>query len=132
MNTTLLPTMIISTCLVFMVLTPTHAKKTFEAHNAALDTVAQKTGIEKTDVQSFFSKLVTLALGVSGLVFLAFMIYAGFKWMTARGNEEDITKARNTIIASIIGIALLVGAFAITNFINEQLINRATGEFQSK
>ncbi len=110
-----------------MFASPVFAKKTFQDNGAALKITADKTGIEQTTVPTMFSKIVSVAIGVTGLVYLAFMVYAGFKWMTARGKEEDITKARNTIIAATIGIAVIIGAYAITNFISDQLISQVTG-----
>lgn len=110
---------------------PVFAKKTFQDNNKALTTVANKTGIEQTSVPSLFSKIVEVAIGLTGLIYLAFMVYAGFKWMTARGNEDDVKKARDSIIAATIGIAIIIGAYAITNFISTQLIDRATGQYTS-
>jgi len=114
----------------FLFSTPVFAKKTFQSNAEALETVADKTGIEKTDVPSMFSNIVKVAIGITGLVYLAFMVYAGFKWMTARGVEDDIKTARNTIIAATIGIIIVIGAYAITNFVSQQLIDRATGQYQ--
>ena len=104
---------------------PVHAAKTFQANTAALNTVVTKSGIEKTDVNSMFSNIVSVAMGLTGIIYLGFMVYAGFKWMTARGNEQDITDARNTIIAATIGLIVIIGAYAITNFVSEQLISKA-------
>src|SRR3989344_2941702 len=43
-----------------------------------------------------------------------FMIYAGFLFVSARGNEEQLTKAKTTFFWTIIGALLVVGAFAIS------------------
>jgi len=42
--------------------------------------------------------------------------------MTARGEEEKITKAKRTLIGAIIGLAILVSSYALTNFITTRII----------
>ncbi len=45
------------------------------------------------------------------------IIYAGFLFVTAGGNEEKLKKAKTTFLWSIIGTALLLGAWAIAEAI---------------
>jgi amino acid transporter len=46
-----------------------------------------------------------------------FMIYAGFLFVSARGSEEQIEKAKRTFFWAVIGGALVIGAFAIATAI---------------
>lgn len=102
---------------------PVFAKKTFLDNQAALNTVVQKTGHEKTDVITFASKVINTAFTAVGIVFFALMVYAGYRWMTARGKEDDISTARETLINATIGLILIVGAYAITNFVTTRIIS---------
>ena len=52
-----------------------------------------------------------------GMLFLLFMIYAGYLWMTARGEDEQVKKATGIIKTSVIGLIILLSAYAISNFI---------------
>ena len=45
------------------------------------------------------------------------MVYGGYLWMTARGNEEEVTKAKNLIKAAIIGLIIVLAAYAISIFV---------------
>ena len=65
-------------------------------------------------------------LSLLGIVFMAYIIYAGYLWMTARGNEEQLSKAKAIIRGSIIGIIIVLGAYAITQFVLTSLTT-ATG-----
>ena len=56
-------------------------------------------------------------LGLLGIIFLSLTFYAGFLWMTAQGNEDNVTKAKNILTTSIIGLIIIVAAYAITNFV---------------
>lgn len=60
-------------------------------------------------------------LGLLGVIFLVLMITAGYKWMTASGNEERITEAKDTIWRAVIGLIVTVGAYAITYFVFNSL-----------
>jgi len=60
---------------------------------------------------------IQIALSLLGVIFLVLTVYAGFLWMTAGGNEEQITKAKTMIRNSIIGLAIVISAYAITYFV---------------
>lgn len=56
-------------------------------------------------------------LALLGIIFIILILYAGYTWMTADGDEQKITKAKDTIKRAIIGLIITIGAFAITYFI---------------
>lgn len=56
-------------------------------------------------------------LTLVGVVFLIFMVYGGFRWMLARGNEDDVKKAQRIIWGAIIGVLVILAAYAITTII---------------
>jgi len=60
---------------------------------------------------------VSVALSLLGVIFLVLMLYAGYNWMIARGEEEKVTKAKDTITRALIGLIIVVGAYAIWRFI---------------
>ena len=62
-------------------------------------------------------KIINGVLGFLGILFLVIMLYAGFTWMNAGGSEEDVTQARNLIKWSIIGVIVLLGAYAISYYV---------------
>jgi len=82
---------------------------------------ADKAGVEKLDVPTIVGNSIKGALQLLGIFFFILMVYGGFIWMTARGNEERVTKAKNTIWAAIIGISIAVAAYAITLFVGKIL-----------
>lgn len=60
------------------------------------------------------SMFTTMFIGVS---FLGLMIYAGFIWMLARGNTQQVEKAKNIIIYAIIGLMVVLSAYVITKLV---------------
>ncbi|MBT4153150.1 MAG: hypothetical protein HOE53_00710 [Candidatus Magasanikbacteria bacterium] len=89
------------------------------AGNYGLDATANRSGLAAygKDLPTLTGAIVGTALSVIGVVFFVLMIYGGFLWMTAHGKEELVTKAKDTIIAAIIGLILVLGAYAITSFV---------------
>jgi len=61
--------------------------------------------------------VVNVVLSLVGFIFFGFILYGGIRWMTARGKEELTTKAKDAITNAIIGLAIVVSAYAITNFV---------------
>ncbi len=60
---------------------------------------------------------ISVVLTFVGVIFLLLMIMAGFRWMTARGNESEVEKAKKTVTQSIIGIIIVFAAYAISYFV---------------
>ncbi len=60
-------------------------------------------------------------LGVLGVIFIIMVIIAGFNWMTAGGDEEKIKKAVAMIRNGVIGLIIMVSAYAITYFVFSNL-----------
>ncbi|PKM91171.1 hypothetical protein CVU82_03930 [Candidatus Falkowbacteria bacterium HGW-Falkowbacteria-1] len=56
-------------------------------------------------------------LSFIGVLFMVLIIYGGLLWMTARGNEQQTEKAKSLIIQAIIGLVIVLSAYAITNLI---------------
>ena len=54
---------------------------------------------------------------VVGIILIVLVIHAGYLWMSARGNEEQVTKAKDQIRQAIVGFIILMGAYAITYFV---------------
>lgn len=75
------------------------------------------------DIGSLVGQVIQTALTLVGLIFLVLMVYAGYLWMTARGEENQITKAKNIVQGTIIGLILVMSAYAITFFVTSGLNN---------
>ena len=69
------------------------------------------------------ANVIRTFLSFLGIVFLILIIYGGYTWMTAHGNEEKVTTARKTIIEATIGLAIVLASYAITYYIVDRLTN---------
>lgn len=66
-------------------------------------------------------------LGLLGVIFIILIVLAGYNWMTAAGDEEKIKKATSTIRSAIIGLLIIIAAYAITYFVFQNLPGAGTG-----
>jgi heme/copper-type cytochrome/quinol oxidase subunit 2 len=74
-----------------------------------------------TDISEIIGNILKPILGLTGTIFFVLVIYAGLKWMTSGGNEESVATAKKIFIAAIIGLIIVLSAYAITSFIGTNL-----------
>jgi hypothetical protein len=82
-----------------------------------LDKARTNMGYENVDTggaPAIVINAIGYLLGLISVIFLVLIIYAGFSWMTAEGNEEKVTKARQLIINAAIGLIITACAYAIS------------------
>ena len=95
-----------------------------------LKTVGTSGGFAETDETTLASNLgliVNTILSLLGVVFIVLIVIAGFKWMTASGNEKQVEEARKNITNAIIGLVITVASYAIWRLVEVYLINRTRG-----
>ena len=74
------------------------------------------------NIQTLIGTIIKAVLGVVGSLALVMFIYGGLLWMTAAGNEERITKAKQILIAALIGLIIIIMAWGLTQFVMNQLL----------
>jgi hypothetical protein len=85
-----------------------------------VEKVAEEGSFNNTvSINSMAGDIIQLALSILGVLFVVFMIHAGYLWLTAAGNEQRVDKAKKIIFESIIGLVIVIAAYAITYFIVE-------------
>lgn len=88
---------------------------------------SKDTGLGTQDVRSTVSQIIKVALGLLGIVALVLILAAGFKWMTAGGNEEKVGEAKKLMMQAVIGLAIIFASYAIAQFVLTQLYKATTG-----
>jgi len=79
--------------------------------------VFEGSGGEPRDLRDIVVSGIVIFLGLLGLFFTVLIILAGFRWMNSRGNEEEITKAKSQLKGAIIGMIIVIAAYAIAQFV---------------
>ena len=79
------------------------------------------------DLKATIGELLNVALGFLGVIAVIIVLIGGFKYMIAGGNEEKVKDARKWIISGIIGLAIILSAYAITSFVLNSLLDANNG-----
>ena len=80
-------------------------------------------GFSTTDPRQTVAKIIKIALGFLGSIAVILVVLAGFKWMTAAGNEDKIAESKKLMTAALVGLVIILLAFAITNFVINSVIS---------
>ena len=76
------------------------------------------------DLTTVITNISNSLLLLVGIVSVLFFILGGFQYITSAGNLENITKAKTTIINTIIGIIVTLLSYAVVRFIISQLTGK--------
>lgn len=92
-----------------------------------IQVIGQPLGLPATDIRLVVANIIRIALGLLGIVALVLIIYGGYLWMTAGGNDEQITTAKKFLFNTAIGLAIILSAYAIVSFVISKLTDATTG-----
>jgi len=67
-------------------------------------------------------RIVGTLLAFLGIIFLVLMIAGGIMWMTASGNDAKVGTARRLIVAAVIGLIIVLSAYAVTTFVADNVL----------
>src|SRR3989339_537063 len=73
------------------------------------------------DLRTTATSIINIALSLLGIVSVVIVLIGGFRWMTAGANDEKVAEARKWIFSGIIGLAIVLSAWAIARFVLKQL-----------
>ncbi|MBU1149149.1 Ig-like domain-containing protein, partial [Patescibacteria group bacterium] len=96
----------------------------------AVDTgteIGGEIGYSDSNLLDITLNVVRWALGLLALVAVIFIIYGGYLWMSSRGNEETVTKAKRVIRDAVIGLVIVLLAWAIVTYVIGVIGNASNG-----
>lgn len=82
----------------------------------------QPIGLSANDPRVIASNIIKVFLGFLGLIAVSIVLVGGFQWMTALGDEEKVKKAKKLIGSGVVGLIIILAAFAIVNFVLDQIV----------
>ena len=86
-----------------------------------LNPIANEAGLSDVDsLPVLVGTIINAVLSLLGMIFLVLTVYAGMLWMTARGDETQISKAKDILSGALIGLFITVSAYAITFFVTSR------------
>ncbi len=78
--------------------------------------------INETTINGFIKTLLTGVIRIGIPVVALAVIYCGFLFVQARGKPEDLKKAKDALLYTLIGAAILLGSWAIAQLISETVL----------
>jgi len=78
-----------------------------------------------TKIETFIKSIIQILVTIAGLVAAGCFVYGGIGYITSSGNPELLDRSKKTILYSAIGLAVVLGAFVLTNIVSDL----ATGAF---
>ncbi len=82
---------------------------------------------ENTSLRQYILNVLNFGLTFLGLIAVAFIVYAGFLYVTSAGDDGNMEKAKKIILYAVIGILVILAAFALVNTVIQNA-GRGTGD----
>ena len=106
------------------------ATTTLTANQLLPSEISNESGLGNSDIRITIARIIKVMMGLLGIIAVVIILIGGFTWMTAGGNEEKVGEAKKWIFAGIIGLAIILSAYAIATFVVSNLVNATTGQGQ--
>jgi hypothetical protein len=74
------------------------------------------------DIRITVMKIVNVVLQFLSVIFLILILISGYQWMTAGGNEEQVTKAKKNLSNAVIGLVIILASWSIAYFILRRMV----------
>jgi len=91
------------------------------ALDLGLAPVENNIALGTSDIRVTIARIINVALGLLGIVCVVIVIAGGVMWMASGGEAAKTEKARGMIFAGVIGLAIILSAYAIANFVISSL-----------
>ena len=68
-------------------------------------------------IETRVARLINALLSFMGMLFTILIIYGGVRWMTARGNSQQVDEAKSVVKNATIGLAIVLFAYVIARLV---------------
>ena len=93
----------------------------------ALQTVGTAGDLSQKSLPLLIASIIRVVLGVLGIVTVILIIYAGFMYMSAKGDPAKVDKAKKIITQTVIGLIIIMSSYSIASFIIGKLLEAMNG-----
>ncbi|MDD4996116.1 MAG: hypothetical protein PHW15_01380 [Patescibacteria group bacterium] len=79
-------------------------------------------GYGEASITEVVGNIIKIVLSLLGLVAVVLVIIGGFQWMASAGNEDKIKSAKKLIGSALVGLIIVVLAYAIATFVISNIV----------
>lgn len=81
------------------------------------DDISGQIGLGQSGLKDTVINIMRFTLGLLGIVSAIMVIYGGYRWLTAGGNEQQIEHAQSILRSAVIGLVIIILAWSIVSFV---------------
>lgn len=100
----------------------TLAADTLTTNQLGVNAIGNSISLGSGDIRQTVAQIINAALGFLGIIAVVIVLLGGFKYMVSGGSEEKTAEARKLIVSGIIGLAIILSAWAITSYVISNLV----------
>jgi len=89
----------------------------FSGDNDPIADVFRDDSADERDVRDIAVVYIKYFLTFLGLIFTVLVIWSGARWMMSDGNDDEIKNSKSRLVASIVGMVIILSAYALTAFV---------------
>ena len=107
-----------------------------EKFTSGLESSATQAGLAETSGEAGLTNIITSVIGgllyFAATILLVFIIWGGYMWMTAGGNEQQVEKGQKYIKNAVIGYIIIAASYLIVQLVSTELIGQTTDDAQQE
>lgn len=84
----------------------------------------QQINLGSRPLRETIAGVVNIVLGFLGILATLIILLGGFKWMTSQGNTEKVDEAKKLIGAGVVGLVIILVAYAVARFVLASVANQ--------
>jgi preprotein translocase subunit SecG len=96
---------------------PVLADNSLFSGQTGINEIGKVYGSQQTDIRVVVANIIQRVLEFLAIIFLVLVLYAGFRYMTAAGNEDQTKKAVTQIRDAVIGLIIVLISWSVTEYI---------------
>jgi hypothetical protein len=90
---------------------------------SGIETTANPAGLNQTpELPVIIGNVINVTISFVGIILLGYFLYAGFLWMTSDGKGAGVQRAKDMMKNAVIGLVIVVSAYAISQFVMDMII----------
>ena len=93
------------------------------ALDAGVNAVNNSIELGNEDPRVIVARIINIAMLFLGVIAVGIVIFAGFKWMMAGGEEEKISSAKKILKNGVIGLVIVLSSWGIASFVLSRLMD---------
>ncbi len=95
--------------------------------NLFVNEIGPSLGMGSQDTRLIAASVLNILFGLIGIISIIYILYGGFRWTTAGGNEDEIKKAQKILQAGFIGLIIVLASYSLAKFVLESVLTATTG-----